>query len=152
MASGWTNKGVYEILGGYFKAVSLPSNFYVVLCTDAATPTVDFNTLSEMTQIAGGNGYTTNGYSLTPGATDFDVHTEDDTNNWGLIQVKDVVWTASGGPIPSSGSGARWSVITDDNATPASRLIIGFLDLTSARSVSDGQTLTLQDIEFRLTN
>jgi hypothetical protein len=122
----------------------------MALCTSATTPTADTNTLSEMTQIASGNGYTTNGIQLTPNATDFDVFTEDDTNDRALIQIKDLVWTASGGNLPASGNGARWAVLTDDNATAGSRQIEDWFDLVSDRTVSDTQTLTLQNCEKRL--
>ena len=151
MAVGITNKGKYSLLNWVFRNATEVTNFYIALVTSAVAPTVDINTLGELTEIAAGNGYTTGGYQLTPGATDFDVINEDDTNDLAKIQVKDVVWTASGGPIPASGNGARYAVLTDDNATVGSRLVLGWWDLTSDRSVSSGQTLTLQDIEMRLT-
>jgi hypothetical protein len=88
---------------------------------------------------------------LNKDATDFDVITEDDTNDWGRVQVKDLVWTASGGPIPASGDGARYAIFTDDNGTIGSREVYAYWDLTSDRTVSDGQTLTLQDCELRIT-
>jgi len=151
MAVGWTNRGKFSALGWVFRGETIPTNFYVGLVTSATAPTCDINTFGELTEIAAGNGYTTGGYQLTPNSTDFDVINEDDTNDLAKIQVKDVVWTASGGPIPDSGSGARYAVLTDDNATVGSRLVLAYWDLTSDRSVSDGQTLTLQDCEMRLT-
>lgn len=150
MASGWTNKGKATILA-YGLRGTTPTNFYVALVTSAATPTVDSNTLSEFTEIAAGNGYTAGGYQLTPGATDFDVLTEEDTSDYGEIQLKDIVWTASGGPIPASGNGARWALLTDDNVTQGSRLVLAWWDLVSDRSVSSGQPLTLQDCALRTT-
>ena len=147
--AGWTNKGKYRLLQWALRNGTRPTNFYVALVTSATAPNADTNTMSDLTQIATGNGYTTGGYSLTPGATDFDVLTEDDTNDRGLIQVKDVVWTASGGSIPASGNGARYAVLTDDNATVANREVLAYWDLTSDRTVSSGQTLTLQDLELR---
>jgi hypothetical protein len=149
--AGWTNKGKMSMLDAYFRNNGAPTNFYIALATSATAPTQDTDTLSQLTEIAAGNGYTTGGYSLTPGATDFDVLNEDDTNDRGDIQVKDVVWTASGGPIPSSGNGARYAVLTDDNGTVGSREIYAYWDLTSDRSVSSGQTLTLQNLELRVT-
>jgi hypothetical protein len=149
--AGWTNRGKFAILGWAFRAVSVPTNFYMALLTSATAPTADTNVMSDHTQIQTGNGYADGGYSLTPGATDYDVLTEDDGNDRALVQMADIVWTASGGPIPSSGSGARYAVHTDDNATVANREIYQFFDLVSDRSVSSGQTLTLQDCEIRLT-
>lgn len=147
---GWTNKGKYDNLDAWLRDTAPPTNFYVALVTSASAPDADTNTLGELTEIAAGNGYTSGGYSLTPGATDFDVLTEDDTNDRALIQIKDIVWTASGGPIPGSGNGARYAIFTDDNATVGSRETYNYWDLVSDRQVSDGQNLTLQDCELRL--
>lgn len=149
--AGFTNRGKYLLLQGVFRNTGLPTNFYVALVTSATAPTQDTNTLSELTEIANGNGYTTGGYQLTKNATDFDVLTEDDSGDVGLVQIKDIVWTASGGSLPASGGGARYAVLLDDNATVGSRQVLAYWDLTSDRSVSVGQTLTLQNCELRLT-
>lgn len=147
---GWTNKGKFQMLGRAYRGVALPTNFFVALVTSAVAPVADTNTKSELTEVVSGNGYTTGGISLSKNATDFDVITEDDTNDRGLIQIKDLVWTASGGSLPASGGGARYAVFTDDNATQGSREVYHFFDLVSDRSVSVGQTLTLQDCEIRI--
>lgn len=148
--AGWTNKGKFQMLGRAYRGVALPTNFYVALVTSAVAPVADTNTKTELTEIANGNGYTTGGLILAKNATDFDVITEDDTNDRGLIQIKDLVWTASGGPIPASGGGARYAVFTDDNVTQTAREIYHYWDLVSDRTVSDTQTLTLQDCEIRI--
>jgi hypothetical protein len=148
--AGWTNRGKMRMLGWAYRGATIPTNFYVALVTSATAPTADTNTLSELTEIAAGNGYTSGGIMLNRNATDFDVLTEDDTNDRGLIQIKDLVWTASGGPIPASGSGARWAVLTDDNATIGSREVLHYFNLVSDRTISSGQTLTLQDCEMRI--
>jgi hypothetical protein len=148
--AGWTNRGKYMTLGWIWRAQTIPTNFYVALWTSATAPTADTNLMSDGTEITAGNGYTTGGFSMTPGATDYDVWTEDDTNDRGLVQMKDIVWTASGGNIPSAGGGARYAVHTDDDVTIANREIYHYFDLTSDRTVSDGQTLTLQNCEIRI--
>ena len=150
MASGTTNRGRYTILGYVFRAQTLPTNFYVALVTSAVTPTVDTNVLGDLTQIASGNGYTSGGFQLSPNATDFDTLTEDDTADTAFVQCKDVAWTAAGGSIPSSGGGARWGIFTDDNATIANRIVFGWVDLTSDRTATVGQVLTLPDVEYRI--
>ncbi len=150
MASVVTNKGKVQRLRG-MQGIAEPTNFFVALVTNAVAPVADTNTLSELTEIAAGNGYSSGGISLTKNATDFDVLTEDDTNDRAFIQIKDLVWTASGGPIPASGSGASFAVLTDDNVTVGSREVYVSWDLGGARTVSDGQSLTLQDCELRLT-
>jgi hypothetical protein len=148
--AAFTNRGLYAILGYLFRADTEPTNYYVALVTSAVAPADDINTFTELTEIVAGNGYTTGGYQLTPGATDWDTHTEDDANDYAWVEIKDVVWTAAGGPIPLSGDGARYAVLLDDNVTIADRLVIFWWDLVSDRSVSVGQTLTLQDLEQQL--
>ena len=153
--NGWTNKGFFNLLNHVFRNTGAPTNFFIALCTSATGPTSDTNTLGDLTQIATGNGYTDGGFSLDKNATDFDVLTEVDSgspdlDDYALIQIKDVVWTASGGTVPASGDGARYAVITDDNGTVASREVYGWWDLVSDRSVSDGQALTLSNLELQL--
>ena len=151
-AAGWTNRGKFAILGVYFRGASIQgSGFAIFLATSAVAPTPDHNVKGDMTEIAVNNGYSVGGINVNRDSTDFDVLTEDDTNDWALVQLKDIVWTASGGPIPASGNGARYAVLTDRHATPASREIIAMFDLVSDRTVSDGQTLSLLNCELRLT-
>jgi len=151
MASGWTNKGKHHVHNVTWRNGTEPTDYYLALVTSAASPTADTNTLSQLTEIAAGNGYTTGGYQLARNATDFDVLTEDDGADTAYIQLKDIVWTASVGSIPASGNGARWAVLTDDNATVGSREVYAWFDLVSDRTVSVGQTLTLQDCQLTIT-
>jgi hypothetical protein len=150
--AGTTNRGKKLMLEYAFSRVTTPTNFYLYLLTSSATITDDTNTFSEVSanQITIGNGYT-GGFSLTAGSTDFDASAEDDSSNYGNIQIKDIVWTASGGTIPASGDGARYVLMTDDNVVEADREVIAFWDLVSDRSVSDTQSLTVQDLEIRGT-
>ena len=149
MASVVTNRGKFNILGIVFRNGTEPTTFTLLLITSAAAPTADTNTFSELTEIAAGNGYTSGGQTINRNSTDFDVLTEDDTNDRALVQIKDITWTASGGNLPASGNGARWSILADDNGTLGSREVwIGF-DLVSDRTVSDTQSLTLQNMELR---
>lgn len=148
---GWTNRGKFQALKRLHDGTSLPTNYFIALVTSAVSPGPDTNTLGDLTQIATGNGYSDGGFSLSLNSTDFDVSAENDASDFGSIQIKDVVFTASGGPIPSSGSGARFAVLTDDNVTVGSREVYYYWDLTSDRTVSDSQTLTLQDLEIRIT-
>lgn len=146
----WTNKGKFRALGVWLRGTAAETNTYVALLTSAAAVVADTNTMADVTQAATGNGYTDGGIQLTPNSTDFDVHTEDDTNDRALIQIKDLVWTASGGNLPSSGA-ARYAALTDDNGTVSAREVYAGWDLSSDRVVSTGQTLTLQNCELRIT-
>ena len=149
--AGWTNRGKFSVLDWAFRGATIPTNFYVALVTSAVAPIATINTFTELTEIADTQGYTTGGFQLTPNGTDFDSLVEDDTTDKALLQIKDVAWTASGGNIPASGDGARYAVLLDDNASIPARLVLAFWDLTSDRTVSDTQTLTLIDLELDLT-
>ena len=151
--AGWTNRGKNNILDAYFRGATIATNFYIALLTNDTPPTADTETLGGASEIAAGNGYTAGGGTdgqLDRNSTDFDVLTEDDTNDRALIQIKDVSWTASGGNIPASGNGARWAALLDDNVTVASRELEQYWDLISDRTISSGQSITLQDLEMRV--
>ena len=147
---GWTNKGAFRLGEMALANSTEPTALYLALVTSATAPTVDTNTKSELTEIANGNGYTTGGISLTRNSTNFPV-VENDTNDRFDCDIPDQAWTASGGPIPASGSGARYAILTDDNATQGSREVYAWWDLSSDRTVSSGQVLTLQNLLLRGT-
>jgi hypothetical protein len=153
MAGFVTNRGRKRELDSFYRGQNTPGGFFIGLVKAAAAPTADTNVWSDVSgqEIAAGNGYTANGISVARNTTDWDVLTEDDANDRALVQLKNIVWTASGGPIPSSGGGARYAILMDDNGTPANRDVIAVFDLGSDRTVSDGQTLTLVDCERRDT-
>jgi hypothetical protein len=146
--AGWTNKGKMRMLQWGIQGVSYPANYFLALCTDATAPTQDTNTLADLTQIAVGNGYADGGMSVARDATDWPDLAEDDTGDKATLKAKDLVFTATGGPLPASGSGARYAVLLGPNATPSAREVLFYWDLVSARSVSQDQTLTLQDSEI----
>lgn len=148
--AGWTNKGKFNLLEWGFRKENIPTNLYVALVTSANVPDADTNILSDLTEITAGNGYATGGFQLDMNSTDFDTITEDDGNDRALVRIKNVSWVASGGNIPSAGDGARYAVLTDDNGTVANREVIMFWSLGSDRTISDTQTLLLQDLEMRL--
>lgn len=152
--AGVTNRGKLRLLeialANTSQAGAIPTNFYVHLLTPATAPTAGTNTLGQVTQIADGNGYNTAGYTINRDTTDWDTQTEDDANTIAYLQLKDVAWTAAGGTLPSGGSGARWAVLTDDEAVMGDREVYFYWDLSSEREVSVGQTLTLQNCEARL--
>jgi len=123
MAGILTNRGCKLMLEHVFRGVALPTKFYVALVTDGVIPDREIETLSELTQIVVGNGYTAGGFELTPGVTDFDTITQDDVNHRATLQIKDLTWTATGGNIPPSGDGASYAVLTDDNGTVGNRQV-----------------------------
>ena len=147
--AGWTNQGKYKALDWMFRGTALPSNFYVALVTSTASLTADTSVLSEVTEIASGNGYDPGGISLDLNSTDFDVLSLDATNDRAAIQIKDISWVGSG-TLPADSVGAAYAVLTDDNATVASREALYYWSLSSARTVTDGRSLTMRNLEIRI--
>jgi len=148
---GITNRGKFAFLGTYFRADAQyePTGFSARLMTADVVPGPGTNVVTDLTEIAAGNGYSAGGIALNRDSVDFDVLTEDDVNNLAYVQIRDLAWTAAGGPIPASGNGASYLVVADDDTTPN---VIGYMSLgASPVTVSDTQTLTLQNPEFRLT-
>lgn len=147
MASFWTNNGIEMILDVAFDGATAVSSFRLMFATGAVTPTVDTNTFSGLTEIAAGNGYTSGGITLTPN-TDFTV-TQDDANNLAKVVIADKTVTASGGPVPASGSGIRWILLTDSNATINSRQVYAVWDVGGDVTIGDGNSLLLDDLTLR---
>lgn len=139
----FTNRGAKLFWGYLLNGVTLPTNLYFALLTNDVAPTVDTNVMSDLVEIAAGNGYTAGGLSLSLNATDFPSLTEDDVNDLGSILIKDVVFTASGGSMPISGSAARFGALTDDNVTVADRQIFYVCDLGGDKVVTSGNSLTI---------
>jgi len=144
MASGTTDRGKKLLLDYAFEASTVPTTYYLALCTSAVTPTKAINTFSELTEVAAGQGYTTGGNALTA-ATDFTV-TEVDSTIGAKVILSDQTWTASGGNLPASGDGARWAVLLDGAVSGSN--VLAYFDLVSDRTVSDTQTLTIQAAEI----
>lgn len=145
---GFTNRGARRILDILFRGDATPANFNVALCTAAVAPSQSTTTLSQLTQIAAGNGYSSGGLALARNTTDWPSVTEN--ANYGAVVAKNLVWTASGGPIPASGGGALYAVLTDANSTIGSREVWGWWDLGVARMVSNGQQLQILSPEVRI--
>lgn len=148
---GWTNRGKYNELNILFRNAAEPTNFYVALVTAATVPSSITNLMSDLTEIAAGNGYVAGGISLNRDAVDFDVLTEDDLANIAFIQIKNLVWTAGGGAIPSAGDPISYAVLTDDAGVVANREVYAYWSLGGTRTLANGETMTLADLELRLT-
>lgn len=153
MVSGVYNEGARTILGIAFQADAVAgTNFKLYLFNNGGTDAVtnkDHNNHTDLTGAgaaeASGGGY--GELTVNRDATDFDVNTFDDTGNWGNVQLKNFAWTASGSSI----TGIYYGVLTDANATEGSRLLICFWDLSGPHTIPDGSTITLVDLEIRIT-
>lgn len=104
----------------------------VIIHTDAPNLTSDANALTDLTQIAGSNGYTTNGNSITFNST----------RSGGTVTATaaDVVWIASGGNLGGSTTGRYFSIY--DATSTGSSLLVCF-DYGSTFTVASGETMTL---------
>ena len=150
MSGFLTNRGLKLLAQYALQNVSPPSTFKAILMPSGATATVDVNTISDTSEIPAGNGYTSGGINVARSNLGFINLTEDDTNDWATIEVKDCDFQTSGGAIPTSGD-IRYMAITTDEATVANRQILAIFDLGSAITIPDGKYLHVQDSTIKLT-
>lgn len=150
----WFNRGLYLLLDTYFRARTQETGFYLALCTDAVIPNPDHNTLGDLVQIAAGAGYTSGGIALSANSTDFPTLTENDSADEAFIIIKDLTFTATGGPIPLSGSPVSFAVLTGPGATVSARNLIVSWNVKDSggngRAVSDTQSLLVPGLKARL--
>lgn len=144
MASGTTDRGKYLLLKYSFDAETVPTTYYFGLATSTTSPTKATNLWSQLEEVAIGNGYSAGGASLTA-STNFTV-SEIDSTIGAKVVLDNVIFTAAGGNLPSSGSGARWGLLLD--GTGGSANVLAYFDLVSDRTVSDTQTLTISAAEI----
>jgi len=100
----------------------------VALTNTAPTPSTD-NQLSNITQVANGNGYTTGGTAAASNAYS-------QTSGTGKLTANDVVFTASWSLGPF-----RYAVLYDDTATNDE--LIGYWDYGSSITLASGDTFTV---------
>lgn len=116
------------------KIFNLHTDTLKVILTNTA-PTSASAVLSDITQIANGNGYTTDGTAA--GSNSFT-----QSSGTAKLIVADVVFTASGAMGPF-----RYAVLYD--STAASGQIIGWWDYGSSITLASGETFT---VDFDGTN
>jgi len=111
---------------------NLHTNALKMALTNSAPNIATQALLSDITQIANGNGYTTGGFTLSGITFTLDSAVAE-------LIASDLVITASGGTMATW----RYPVLYDD--TPSSPLdpLIGYLDVGSGISLADGQSRTL---------
>ncbi len=121
---------VEKLANKLIDAFGTTDTWKVVIHTDAPTVATD-STLTDLTQIAGNNGYTTDGDNLTFNST----------RSGGTVTATgtDIVWTASGGNLGSSTTG-RYFTKYDDTST-ANDLWASW-DYGATFTVASGETMT----------
>lgn len=115
------------------KLIDLSTDTIKVALTNTAPVPATDDELADITQIAGGTGYTTGGLSPTGSSW---AETGAGTGIWRLTH-DDLVITAAGGAIGPY----RYYVWFSDTST--NKKLIGYMDRGSALTLADGQSATL---------
>lgn len=129
-----TNRGAKLQVDVFWRGAAGPTTFYAALCS--TLPTVDTNTLSELTQVSATNGYTNGGMTVSRSSTGFPSVTEDDTANTAYVSLATLTLTASGGSIGPF----QYVVITGDGGTVANRETLAWFALPAAVTIPNGAT------------
>lgn len=111
------------------KKFDLGADTLKIALTNSA-PSQSNTQLSDITQIANGNGYTTGGTAVT-------ITSSAQTTGVYKLVLADVVFTASGGSVGPF----RYAVLYDDTST--NDLLIGYYDYGSSLTLADTETFTL---------
>ena len=146
MAEGITLQGMYDLQDIALRGATPPTNLYLALV--ASTPDKNTDTLSDLTEIAAGNGYTSGGYQLNRDTTDWPSLVKGTSDV--TATLKELLFTASGGAMPPSGTGATYAVLTTDGATVADRKVWAYWALGTTRTVVDGQALKITNARLKL--
>ena len=117
------------------KAFNLGSDTLKVALTNAAPNATD-GTLSQITQISNGNGYTTGGTATT-------ISSSSQASGTYKLVITDVTFTASGGSIGPF----RYVVLYDDTATNDE--LIGYYDYGTNLTITSGNSFT---VDFDASN
>lgn len=113
---------------------SLQSHTLKILLT-AVAPVAGNSVLADLTEIASGNGYTAGGsQAFTTSSTQ--------TNGlYRLILSDPATWTASGGTLPSTGTGFRYAVLY--NASASGSPLVGFWDYLANVVLQAGESFAV---------
>lgn len=111
------------------KVHNLGSDTLKVALTNSA-PVATNTQLSDITQVANGNGYTTGGTATT-------ISSSAQTSGTYKLVITDVVFTASGGSVGPF----RYVVLYNDTATNDE--LIGYFDYGSSITLANGETFTV---------
>jgi len=105
------------------------SNVFKVALSNSA-PDATHTTLSAITELTTGNGYTAGGIATTVGIST--------TTGTVTVTSTDVTWTASG-----SGIAFRYAALFNDTQTSPNKPLIAYWDNGSSTTVTSGNTLTV---------
>lgn len=145
-----TNRAKFRIAESIYNSGT--RTFYFALCTSATPPNPDIKTFGQLTQIPVGNGYPNGGIALSNTSVNFAVAAENDTTDKVIVTLRDIVFTAQSGSLPSSGDGARWAVLTGPGTVIGDREVWHYWDLGSDRKVQNGFPLELEAFKVEVVD
>jgi len=114
------------------KEIDLNSDTFKAVLTNTAPDQAAHTVLTDITQIANGNGYLTGGATLANLSW---AETEAGSGIW-RWSFDDPSWTASGGDIATH----RYLVVYDD--THANDVLVGYVDRGASAVITSGNTRT----------
>jgi len=142
MPTGLTDRGQVMLLKFAFGEETVPTNFKVKLVTDTTiAPTV--NLFSSLNEIPAGGGYSTGGQTFDKTDMTFTQYSGD-IHASAVVTDETILWTATG-PIPSSGTGYTFAVITDGSTDDN---VIAYVDLEGPDSLNENEILSVNKIQF----
>jgi hypothetical protein len=95
-------------------------------------PLNTYTSLSEITQISAGNGYTTGGSTTTTSVGE--------TSGTSTVSGTEVIFEASGGTIGPF----QYAVLYNDSATSPADALVAWWDYGSSVTLADGETFRIQ--------
>jgi hypothetical protein len=115
------------------KRDDLSADTFKAVLTDVAPTKAGTQVLADITQIANGNGYVTDGVTLTGVAW---AETGGGTGIWAFTSSA-FLWTASGGSI------AQFRYVAIYDSTSTNKDVVGYLDYGSEVNVTVGNSFTV---------
>jgi hypothetical protein len=114
------------------KVHNLGADTLKILLTNTA-PVATNSVKADLTEIAGGNGYTAGGVTVTITSS------AQSGGTYSLVGSDPAPWTASGGPIGPF----RYAVLYNDTPTSPADPLIGWWDYGSSVTLANGETFTV---------
>jgi hypothetical protein len=132
----WYGQGLLRIMQQQTNTDLEVADLFLALVTNAYTPDLDahdfWNDVSG-SELANGNGYTTNGFDVTGGALSYD-----STSDQVRFDIGDPTWTFTAAKT------WRYGVLYErTSGTDATRQLFALLDWGSDQTVSTAYTLTI---------
>ena len=119
------------------KVFDLENDDLTIVLTDTA-PDAANSVYADLTEIAGGNGYTTGGVPAT-------IVSSGQTSGTYKLVLDDLTITAAGGPVGPF----RYFVLVDTTPTTPDKPLIGWWDYGSSITLADGESIT---VDFSATD